>query len=62
MQTGRVLAFCNAATLDQLIEVEAKLKEGIANGALKGTNAPQQLRIVENAICRKRLAQLFGEG
>jgi hypothetical protein len=57
----RVLAFCDAATLDQLIDVEIKLKEGIADEALKGTNAPQQLKIVENAISRKRLEQLFGD-
>lgn len=61
MQTWRVLAFCDAATLDQLIDVEAKLKEGIADGALKGTNAPQQLKVVENTIGRKRLEQLFGD-
>jgi hypothetical protein len=39
--------------------VEAQLKAGIANGALRGTNAPQQLKIVENAIWRKRLKALF---
>ena len=62
METWKARAFCETATFDQLIEVEARLKEGIANGSLAGTNAAQQLKIVQGEISRRRLDSLFGGG
>ena len=62
METWKARAFCETATFDQLIEVEARLKEGMATGSLRGTNAAQHLKIVQDVIRKRRLKQLFGGG
>lgn len=59
METWKARAFCETATLDQLIDVEGKLKEGIVDGSLAGTNAAQHLKIVQAAINKRRLKDLF---
>jgi hypothetical protein len=62
VETWKARAFCETATLDQLIDVEGKLKEGIVDGSLAGTNAAQQLKIVQGEISRRRLDSLFSVG
>jgi hypothetical protein len=59
VETWKARAFCETATLDQLIDVEGKLKEGMANGSLAGTNSAQHLKIVQAAINKRRLQELF---
>ena len=59
METWKARAFCETATLDQLIDVEGKLKQAMANGSLAGTNAAQHLKIVQAAINKRRLKDLF---